>query len=131
MGPFCQSISFLRLQPFFSLSTHPIKSNFSVVVRNYMTLFIEESFFSFLQSLSGKIEKVSFSCFLLKHWNIPLTQWCSLSIQTMPERNRAKKGYSMKFLQWCIFYPIAKDPDHEIKMQQKSFFYFCYHLSYT
>ena len=53
---------------FFSLSTHPVNSIYSVVVRIYKILVIDEAFFfffPFLQSLPGKVGKYLFPVSLL------------------------------------------------------------------
>ena len=55
-----------KIEPFIhsyvhTLSTHPVKSNFSVVVPVYKILVIDEAFFSFLQALPGKAKKCLFS----------------------------------------------------------------------
>ena len=52
---------------------------------------------------------------------IPLTQLCSLSIQTVPEKIESSKSrlVDKNFLQWSIYYPKAKNPHEVVKMQQK------------
>ena len=46
---FFKNITFLRLQLFFALNTHPVNSIFSVVVQINKILVIDEAFFPSLQ----------------------------------------------------------------------------------
>ena len=67
MGHFSQNIRFLRLQLFFSFSTYPVNSVFSVVVRIYKILVIDEPFFSSLEPLPGKVKKRLFPGSFVSH----------------------------------------------------------------
>ena len=104
---------------FSSLSTQPVNSIFSVIVRIYKIHVIEKAFFS-LQPLPWKVRKCLFPISLVnsetncfnKIMQLIINPNCPWIIESN-QKNRVKgtKSTQWKLLHWCIFYPIVKDPD--------------------
>ena len=104
-----------------------------LVLLQWSQFFFDEAFFSFLRPLPGKVRKCHFPGSLL---NIETNSFNTILQLINPNsawKNRVKqiKANQHKLLQWCIFYPSAKNPEHGIKMRQNLALFFCYHLSYN
>ena len=95
---------------------------FSVVVLIYRGLVIGEAFFSSLETVTMKSQKVSFSCFLVKYWN--------KFLQHNYAACQSKLCLLTKNYWWYVFYPFAKDPDHGVKMWQNLVLFFLAFIIY-
>ena len=120
---------------FFLTLCLPNQLNFFVTVLMYKIHdFDETSFLLVAVALINENLTFSVSIATIVNENNNSSQLFILSIQTTPEkRSQTEKGCSEDLLQRCIFHPIAKEPNpnHEVKMQQKIFLGFYYHLSYN
>ena len=79
-------------------------------------------------TVTVKSEKLSFSYFLIKHWNKLLQHNYAAYQSKLCLKNRVKwiKTTQWKLFQSCILYLTAKDPDHWVKMQQDLVFLFLF-----
>ena len=112
MDPFLQNL-FFRLQLFFSHSAHSVNSFFSFSgISNLQDSCYWWSIFYLFCNCCMKSERNSCNIIIL------------LINQDYNWKSRLKRIKTKKFLQWCIFYRIAKNPDHEVKMWQNLVFLF-------
>ena len=74
------------------------------------------SIFSSLATVTIKIQKVYFSCFLVKYWK--------KFLQHNYAACQSKLCLLTKNYWWYVFYPFAKDPDHGVKMWQNLVLFF-------
>ena len=121
MGLFSQNIRFLRLH-FFSRLVLSSQLVFSVVVQDSWYWW---SIFSSLQLLTGKVEKSVFPGSLFDIEASSFNGSMEIINPNYSWKNRVKqiKTTQENFLQWCILYSIAKEPNHGVKMRQFFFFF--------